>query len=129
MDSSAEEYDSDQEPEYLSSEGEMDFLDQQPRVSAEAKAKSAVWGVIDKSVLAHVQVTHVACVAHFVAPMYVQRACAIQDESLAAVQGILGCSRDTARKLLTHFQWDKEALFGTALQLHPALLLTLVSHH
>ena len=36
-----------------------------------------------------------------------------QDESLAAVQSILGCSRDTARKLLTHFQWNKEALFGT----------------
>ena len=38
----------------------------------------------------------------------------MQEESLAAVQSILGCSRDTARKLLTHFQWDKEALFGTA---------------
>ena len=37
-----------------------------------------------------------------------------QNESLEAVQGILGCSRDIARKLLIHFQWDKEALFGTA---------------
>jgi hypothetical protein len=42
----------------------------------------------------------------------------VQDQSLAAVQGILGCSRDTARKLLTYFQWDKEALFG---MLHPTL--------
>lgn len=49
-------YDSDQEPDYLSSDGEMDFVGQQPKISAEARAKSAVWGVIDKSVLAQVQV-------------------------------------------------------------------------
>ena len=57
MDSSGDDFDSDQEPDYLSDEEEMEFLDQQPKASAESKAKSSVWGVIDKSVLAHVQVT------------------------------------------------------------------------
>ncbi|KAL3137000.1 hypothetical protein ABBQ32_006592 [Trebouxia sp. C0010 RCD-2024] len=88
---SEDDYDSDEDPEFLSSEEDMEFLsDQQHDAGLSPKAKQSVWGVIDKAKLAQVQ-----------------------DESLAAVQGILGCSRDTARKLLTHFQWNKEALFGT----------------
>ncbi|DBA73929.1 hypothetical protein WJX79_003500 [Trebouxia sp. C0005] len=87
---SEDDYDSDEEPEFLSEE-DMEFLsDHQQDAALGQKTKQSVWGVIDKAKLVHVQ-----------------------DQSLAAVQGILGCSRDTARKLLTYFQWDKEALFGT----------------
>ena len=56
MDSSGEDFDSDQEPEYLSDEEEMEFLDHHPKLTAGAKAKLSVWGVIDKSMLAQVQV-------------------------------------------------------------------------
>lgn len=87
---SEDDYDSDEEPEFLSEE-DMEFLsDHQQDAALGQKTKQSVWGVIDKAKLVYVQ-----------------------DQSLAAVQGILGCSRDTARKLLTYFQWDKEALFGT----------------
>ncbi|DBB04542.1 TPA: hypothetical protein ACH3X1_012624 [Trebouxia sp. C0004] len=87
---SEDDYDSDEEPEFLSEE-DMEFLsDHQQDAALAQKTKQSVWGVIDKAKLVHVQ-----------------------DQSLAAVQGILGCSQDTARKLLTYFQWDKEALFGT----------------
>lgn len=87
---SEDDYDSDEEPEFLSEE-EMEFLpDHHQDSPLGQKTKQSVWGVIDKAKLVHVQ-----------------------DQSLGAIQGILGCSRDTARKLLTYFQWDKEALFGT----------------
>lgn len=56
MDSSGEDFDSDQEPEYLSDEEEMEFLDHHPKITAGAQAKLSVWGVIDKSMLAQVQV-------------------------------------------------------------------------
>lgn len=87
---SEDDYDSDEEPEFLSEE-DMEFLaDHHQDSTVGKKTKQSVWGVIDKAKIADVQ-----------------------DQSLGSVQGILGCSRDIARKLLTYFQWDKEALFGT----------------
>ena len=54
---SEDDYDSDEEPEFLSSEEEMGFLsDQQHDASLSPKTKQSVWGVIDKTKLAKVQV-------------------------------------------------------------------------
>lgn len=54
---SEDDYDSDEEPDFLSSEEEMEFLtDQQHDTSLSPKAKQSVWGVIDKAKLAKVQV-------------------------------------------------------------------------
>lgn len=54
---SDDDYDSDEEPEFLSSEEEMGFLsEQQHDASLSPKAKQSVWGVIDKTKLAKVQV-------------------------------------------------------------------------
>lgn len=51
-----DDYDSDEEPEFLSSEEEMGFLsDQQHDTSLSPKAKQSMWGVIDKTKLAKVQ--------------------------------------------------------------------------
>ncbi|KAK9806532.1 hypothetical protein WJX73_007969 [Symbiochloris irregularis] len=36
----------------------------------------------------------------------------VQDEALAGVMNILGCSASKARALLIYFKWNKEALFG-----------------
>ena len=117
---SEDDYDSDEEPEFLSSEEEMEFLsDQQHDASLTPKTKQSVWGVIDKTKLAKVQVRKGSKRSHSDSSFCTNHAVSIdnmcllsQDESLAAVQSILGCSCDTARKLLTHFQWNKEALFG-----------------
>lgn len=38
----------------------------------------------------------------------------LQEESIRAVTSILGCSPCTACKLLIHYRWDQEALFGIA---------------
>jgi hypothetical protein len=35
-----------------------------------------------------------------------------QDEALAQVQSILGCSSTTARALLIFFSWDAETVLG-----------------
>lgn len=56
MYSSEEEYDSNQGSIYSSDEEHMEFLDQHERAGPGFKARSSVWGVIDKSVLAQVQV-------------------------------------------------------------------------
>lgn len=54
---SEDDYDSDEEPGFLSSEEEMEFLtDQQHDTSLSPKTKQSVWGVIDKAKLAKVQV-------------------------------------------------------------------------
>ena len=54
---SEDDYDSDEEPEFLSSEEEMEFLsDQHPEAGLTPKGKQSVWGVIDKAKLAQVQV-------------------------------------------------------------------------
>lgn len=54
---SEDEYDSDEDPEFLSSEEDMEFLsDQQQDTGLSPKAKQSVWGVIDKAKLAQVQV-------------------------------------------------------------------------
>lgn len=54
---SEDDYDSDEEPEFLSSEEEMEFLtDQQHDTSLSPKTEQSVWGVIDKAKLAKVQV-------------------------------------------------------------------------
>ena len=55
---SEDDYDSDEEPEFLSSEEEMEFLShQQQDSSTTQKTRQSVWGVIDKVKLAHVQVS------------------------------------------------------------------------
>lgn len=36
----------------------------------------------------------------------------MQDEALATVMNILGCSTSHARTLLIHFRWNTDALFG-----------------
>lgn len=54
---SEDDYDSDEDPEFLSSEEDMEFLsDQQHDAGLSPKAKQSVWGVIDKAKLAQVQV-------------------------------------------------------------------------
>ena len=54
---SEDDYDSDEEPEFLSSEEDMEFLSsQQQDPGLDHKAKQSVWGVMDKAKLAHVQV-------------------------------------------------------------------------
>ena len=54
---SEDDYDSDEEPEFLSSEGDMEFLSsQQQEHGMDNKAKQSVWGVMDKAKLALVQV-------------------------------------------------------------------------
>lgn len=54
---SEDDYDSDQEPEFLSSEEEMEFLsDQQEDTALGQKTKQSVWGIIAKPKLAQVQV-------------------------------------------------------------------------
>jgi len=117
---SEDDYDSDEEPEFLSEE-DMEFLsDHQQDAALGQQTKQSVWGVIDKAKLVHVQVSkpHASWAVPRQFNCHAMYFVHMQDQSLAAVQGILGCSRDTARKLLTYFQWDKEALFG---MLHPTL--------
>ena len=54
---SQDSYDSDGEPEFLSSEEEIEFFsDQQQGAGLGQKAKQSVWSVIDKAKLSHVQV-------------------------------------------------------------------------
>lgn len=109
---SEDDYDSDEEPEFLSEE-EMEFLpDHHQDSPLGQKTKQSVWDVIDKAKLVHVQVSRLLMSGHVMAACWFLTFKCLQDQSLGAIQGILGCSRDTARKLLTHFQWDKEALFG-----------------
>lgn len=43
----------------------------------------------------------------------------LQTESVQSVVDILGCSKSTARVLLTFFRWDTEALFGALAERGP----------
>ena len=108
MDGSGDDFDSDQEPDYLSEEEEMEFLDQQPKASAVSKARSSVWGVIDKSVLAHVQVT-LRVVQHLL--LHVQVICCQECADRAYCAGrVVSCSTKHSWLLTRHSQKALDSL-------------------